>query len=466
LWADSRNFGSDIELVRFAGLSRLDATVRQVSTASFAQASPAVTISSSGTFFAVWNDSRSGIDRDIYGARFDTSGNVLDAGGRAISTATGDQLVPAIATSGVVSLVVWQDRRNGSFDIYGALLDNATGSVTLNDIAICTQAGDQGRPAVAYDATTSQFLVVWGDNRVATDPNIFGARVTVAGTVLDVDGTSISSAANGQFSPRVSFINGKALVVWEDRRDDDNGDIFGARVSIGSAITVIDAAGFSISGGAAGEQFSPTIGAIRTAIASQASWLVAWTDGRDVNTSGTDIFGQQVSQTASISGAPFAISANPEDEDSPALADSTTETTRIAYTRVRTDLQTIRLETRTIGASTGNGQACSTDAQCSSGFCVDTRCCDSACGGNDRTDCQACANARTGQADGTCALIPGPNITACRGYASTFCDLPEYCDGVNPTCPPDIGRRAGLVCNASTGAVCPSAAAPGPHGCP
>jgi hypothetical protein len=250
-------------------------------------------------------------------------------------------------------------------------------------------------------------------------------------------------------------------VVWEDRRSDALADIFGARVTIGGgSLSVLDASGFTISGAAAGEQDQPTVAVVKN------GFLVAWTDGRNVNTSGTDIFGQQVGTNGVLSGAAFSISANPENEDSPALFDTATDTTRISYTRVRTDLQTVRVETRTIGTTTTAGQPCSTDNQCSTGFCVDTRCCDTACGGNNRNDCQACAQVRTGQPDGTCALIPGPNITICRNYASTFCDLREYCTGTSPDCPPDIGRNQGLVCNSTTGTVCPSNAAPGPHGCP
>ena len=456
-WTDSRVYGSDIELVRFSGASKLDTTARTVSNATFAQASPAVTMSN-GNFFAVWNDSRNGIDRDIFGARLNAAGTVLDPGGKPITTATGDQLVPEIATNGTVSLVVWEDRRNGNFDIFGALVDNTTGNVTVADIVICNVAGDQGRPAAAFDPSTGQFLVVWSDARIANDVNVFGARVSTAGAVLDANGVNISSAANGQFSPHATFLNGTALVVWEDRRVDTQGDVFGARVKIGASLSVLDANGFTISGNAAGEQIEPTVSSL------SGSFLVAWTDGRDVNTTGTDIFGQQVGTSGVLNGAAFAISADPENEGAPVLSDASTNVTRIAYTRLRPDLQTVRVETRTIAASSGTGQACSNDGQCSTGFCVDSRCCDTACGGNNKTDCQSCAHAATGGVDGTCTFIPSTSV--CRNYASTFCDLREYCTGTSPDCPADVGRNQGLVCNSTTGTRCPSNAAPGPHPCP
>jgi hypothetical protein len=456
-WTDSRSFGTDIELVRFSGGTKLDATARAVSSATFAQSSPAATMSN-GNFFVVWQDSRGGIDRDIFGARVSSAGAVLDPAGTAIAVATGDQLVPEIATNGTVSLVVWQDRRTGQNDILAAVVDNATGAVILGDIVICDVAGNQDRPAVAFDAGTNQFLVVWTDSRINTDPNVFGARVTAIGDVVDPDGVLISGAANGQFKPRVTFLNSLALVAWEDRRNDTQGDIFGARVTVGPVLSVVDPAGFSISGTAAGSQTHVAVSSL------SGSFLVAWTDGRDINATGTDIFGQQVGISGTLNGAAFAISTDRANEDGPVLSDAATNVTRIAYTRERADLQTIRVQSRAIGVSAGTGQACSNDGQCSTGFCVDSRCCDSACGGNNRTDCQACRASLTGGADGTCTLIPATSI--CRNYADTFCDLRELCTGTSSECPADIGRNEGQVCDSTTGAVCPANGAPGPHGCP
>jgi hypothetical protein len=283
-WTDSRSFGTDIELVRFSGATKLDTTARTVSGATFAQSIPAVTMSA-GNFFAVWQDSRGGIDRDIFGARVDASGTVLDPAGKAIAIATGDQLVPEVATSGTVSLVAWQDRRAGTFDIRGALVNNATGNVTVSNIVICNAARDQVRPAVAFDASSGRFLVVWEDHR-GSNSDVFGARVTTAGAVLDANGALISGASSGQFTPRATFLGGTALVVWQDRRLDTQGDIFGARVAISSGLSVLDPAGLSISSGAAGLQNRPTVSALG------GSFLVAWTDGRNINTTGTDIFAQ------------------------------------------------------------------------------------------------------------------------------------------------------------------------------
>jgi hypothetical protein len=333
----------------------MDATAIVVAGGKFAQASPAVTMSA-GNFFVVWNDTSQGIDRDIFGVQINSAGNAVAPGIIPISTATGDQVVPRIATNGTVSLVAWEDRRNGNVDIYGALLNNATGIVVVHDLVICNAAGDQTRPAIAFDPRSSQFLVVWSDGRIAGDNNVFGARVTVAGLVRDPNGVSISSAPGGQFAPRVSFspstLASTGLVVWEDRRLDSQGDIFGTRVTLATSLAVLDPAGFQVSGAVTGAQSLPTVASVSTATSS--SFLVAWVDGRNAGKTGNDIFGQQVATTGTLTGKEIQISNDAEDEDAPQLSDATstlpTTTTRIAYTRVRPDLQTIRVETRTLTA--------------------------------------------------------------------------------------------------------------------
>lgn len=455
-WSDSRAYSNSIAMVRFASNgSILDTTAKVVTNGTFAEFSPAVTPSAGTNFQLAWVDTR-GADRDIYTARVNQSGVALDAAGVVVSSATGDQLVPDIANNGTSSLVVWQDRRNGNFDIYGAIID-ANGVVTTNNIAICTAAGDQTRPTVGWDSTNSQWMVVWADGRVAANVDIYGARLSSAGAVLDANGVAISAASNSQFAPDLAFASGTFFVAWEDRRVDTNGDIYGARVTGGASLTVLDAAGVALST-ATGAQNS-------VQIASLANGYVAvWTDARSVATTGLDLYGVQINSTGVVTPSEFVVSNAVEDEKNATLLESSATTVRVAYEKVRPDLGATRVETRVIQTSSASGNSCSNNAQCSTGFCVDSRCCNTACGSDSRTDCQACAQAKTGQPDGTCAPIPAGII--CRNYANSVCDLREYCDGVNGACPPDIGRNAGAVCNTTTLAVCPSAAAPGPHTCP
>ena len=81
-------------------------------------------------------------------------------------------------------------------------------SVTLlcaqSEFLIDTQPGSysQSNPTVAYDGTN--YLVVWQDTRNGTY-DIYGARVGAGETILDTIPIAISTASNDQIKPQVTF---------------------------------------------------------------------------------------------------------------------------------------------------------------------------------------------------------------------------------------------------------------------
>jgi len=81
-----------------------------------------------------------------------------------ISGGTGLQTRPATAWGDTDLLVVWEDKRSGGYDIYGARID-ATGKVLdPAGIPIGTATGDQTMPAVAW----GEWGVVGGMDRQST----------------------------------------------------------------------------------------------------------------------------------------------------------------------------------------------------------------------------------------------------------------------------------------------------------
>ena len=460
IWTDSRNDTGDLFQVRFnVNGSKLDANGRVVQVAPFSQSAPAMA-GSSTRFLAVWSDSR-GADPDIFGARVNNDGSVADSPPIIIAQVTQQQLVPDVASDGTSWFVVWQDRRTtgNGFDIIGALID-ANGAVTVNNVAVCATTGDQTRPAIAYDSTNNQYMVVWSDARAGSGGDIFAARVSAAGAVLDSCGVLVSGAANGQFQPDIAFSSGRYLAVWEDRRSDGNGDVFASRLTGGGAVTVLDVNGIAVSA-ATGVQTEVVVAPL-----DANNFFIAWTDGRTSGTTGLDIYGGAVAGSGVVSQPAFAISAVAGDESGPAVTNLVGQReARLAYSKPRPDLGTARVEVRRVSMSSTVGNPCSVASQCESGFCVDARCCDTACGGGILSDCQACSIARGAQVDGVCAPVPA--TYSCRNYANTFCDIREYCTGTSPDCPPDLGKNQTLVCNATTGARCPANDVSGaPHACP
>ncbi len=86
-----------------------------------------------------------------------------------------------------------------------------------------------------------------------------------------------------------------------------------------------------------------------------------------------------------------------------------------------------------------NGNACTYTGDCSSLFCVDGYCCNSACGGG----CDTCNQSGS---HGTCKAVSA-------GAAGSPSCSPYLCDGVNPSCPStcsaDSDCATGYYCNAS-----------------
>jgi RHS repeat-associated protein len=85
--------------------------------------------------------------------------------------------------------------------------------------------------------------------------------------------------------------------------------------------------------------------------------------------------------------------------------------------------------------------SCTTNSQCSSGFCVSGVCCNTACNGG----CGVCN--LPGQV-GTCSAASSG--TVCRAAAGA-CDVAETCNGTSLTCPTDGLAPATTVCRAANG---------------
>ncbi len=238
-------------------------------------------------WFTVWTDQRNG-DMGIFGARVEQSGRVLDpAGGLAVSVAPDSQRKPAIAWGGSCYLITWEDRRLGNWDVYAARVTAAGELLDSAGIAVSPAGNGQidPAPAVAFDGTN--FLLVWSDDRSGTT-DIYGARVNQAGALLDPNGIPISTAPDWQEYPSVSFGGSDYMVVWEDWRQSEESDIYGSRVTTSG--NVLDTAGIPIST-ASDDQYTPVIAFDGT------NYLVVWEDWRGVD---PDIYGARVNQAGVV----------------------------------------------------------------------------------------------------------------------------------------------------------------------
>jgi len=126
--------------------------------------------------------------------------------------AVGDQQSPTVAFDGMDYLVVWDDARAGERDIFGARVSRDGIVLDEGGFSISREPGSQGGPFVASGTGTS--LVVWTDTR-AGQLDTYGARVSQSGQVLDPAGISIAtSSLYREWSHGLAFDGSRFLAMW------------------------------------------------------------------------------------------------------------------------------------------------------------------------------------------------------------------------------------------------------------
>lgn len=88
----------------------------------------------------------------------------------------------------------------------------------LGEFPIFSASGEQVEPVLAFDGTN--YLVVWRDTRNGSGPaestDVYGARVSPVGRVLDPSGIAIATAPGVQGEPSIAFDGTNHFVVWSD----------------------------------------------------------------------------------------------------------------------------------------------------------------------------------------------------------------------------------------------------------
>jgi hypothetical protein len=301
VWKDSRNGNNDIYAARVSPAgSILDTAGIAVSTAANGQYDASVTFDGSD-WLVVWTDTRAGPSvEEIYGARVNGSGAVLDPNGIAICGVEGSY-TPSIASCGGISFVVWNDSRALSGRMFGARVD-ASGTV-LDTEGFLVASGDNGGWRSCVAACDSGYIIAW----VRHFFDVIGMTTDERGRVRDTLGFSLTASMPAQLSPSVVSDGTNYFVVWSERRAGSQG-IYGIRISNQGA--VVDESSFAIctTDGWRGE---PAVAFDGT------GYLVVWTDSRDSNA----VFGARATPDGAVlDPGGFAISASSSAVSGPRVA--------------------------------------------------------------------------------------------------------------------------------------------------
>lgn len=180
---------------------------------------PAIITDGFGGFIVVWNDARSGTG-DIYAQRYDAVGVAQwAAGGVPANSSVLAQTVPVLVSDGDGgAIIAWLDNRSGTVDVYAQRI-NAQGAVqwAAAGVALSTVAGNDQRVSICSDENGGA-VIAWSE---AAGGFVRAQRLDALGvSQWTAGGVALSSTTIAGVST-VSILkdSGGAFVAWTSNFD-------------------------------------------------------------------------------------------------------------------------------------------------------------------------------------------------------------------------------------------------------
>jgi len=251
---------------------------------------------------------------DIYARRLDAAGVPLGPA-LILDESPEDQLFPDVASDDADFVVVWEGRDGDADAIFAR---RVTGGGAIDPVTWSVASGGgifRRSPAIAYDDTSGEYLVVFGYSQVDT-AEIHARRLAPDGSPPGAEYTV--AVRPDAYNPDVAATpwggGGGYVVAWEDSRSGSAG-IYG-RVVLAGGDDLFAGADFAIADVAGSEQWGASI----ARAPSTDKFLVTFSDQRADAVSATDIYAQRLDAGAGLEGANFPVSAACGDQYSPAVA--------------------------------------------------------------------------------------------------------------------------------------------------
>ncbi len=282
-----------------AGAENFDSTIKVNNNAND-QCNPAIAIDSNNKLYVVWQDNRQG-NWDIY-LSTSINGTNWSAETKVNDNSDNNQVNPAIVIDGQSpnqAHVVWQDDRGGNQNIFIAL--SSDGFAIKTFAKITSDTFDQVEPAVAADSDNTIY-VVWTDGRNSST-DIYGAASNNAWANV-----TVVNDPNNQSSPVIATESTGTILhlLWVDDTD-PNGSIFYASTTDGLQGPL------SIDPNVADEdervymQKEPTI-AVTGSTGNNLKVFACWQDWRNVNSTNTNDTDLYFTELSSGSGTNIFVS--------------------------------------------------------------------------------------------------------------------------------------------------------------
>jgi hypothetical protein len=218
VWHDNRDGNYEIYYKRSTDAGVSWGTDTRLTNSTGSSQYPSVTVS--GQFVhAVWMDVRDG-NREIYYKRSSDGGSNWGADVR-LTTNTSISQEPSVSASGTVVHVVWEDYRDGNYEIY--YKRSTDGGVNWGaDTRLTNSANYSSLSSINVSGTTVH--IVWIDERDG-NPEVYYKRSTDGGTSWGTD-TRLTNNIYYSSLPSIAVSGANLHIAWEDKRDGGNPEIY------------------------------------------------------------------------------------------------------------------------------------------------------------------------------------------------------------------------------------------------
>ena len=229
VWDDERDGNREIYYKRSTNGGLNWQPDQRLTDNSFSSSNPSISVS--GTLLIiVWQDSRNG-QYQLYHKRSSDGGLIWGQDTR-ITNTTEFSGNPSLSVTGSNVNLVWNDTRDGNFEIY--YKRSTDGGINWGaDNRLTNNSFDSEFPSIA--ATGQGIHIVWYDTRFG-NPEILGKRSTTGGVSWESDMRLTSNTAVSS-EPSVAVSGSVVNVVWSDNRD-GNYEIYYKRDPTGNPIGI------------------------------------------------------------------------------------------------------------------------------------------------------------------------------------------------------------------------------------
>ena len=271
-------------------------------------------------YLVVWDNEWPGGSRDIYARRVSESGQILSW--FAISTGANNRLWPAVAynaTNGEYLIVWMKEVSSDVYEIWGRIIP-WNGPGTNAEFRIIQWANRSfWTPRVAWNSYRNEYLVVWNafNTTISFPPgvpnDVAGARISNTGSILS---SSILTTYSGPHQVDITYNVAMneyflAFVVIHTQATTGN-DIYGLRVN-GNTGTSVYPPGLIHIYDLAKDQNAPAI-----ATNEQDRYMVVWE--HEYSSTDHDIYGREYKADGTPDGSYFTIASWTQDDTVPDVA--------------------------------------------------------------------------------------------------------------------------------------------------